>query len=124
MKIIDFAGKGNVVRFYLGADHLDNWYGDDWDDHPYEHNAGPVYDKYVTAVKDIAFPFDSLVLEPQDDYSYQGNSPWSKDDMVARRIPCLIVVPADKVDSWADNFTHYLGYDGIQKFYFGDHMEP
>ena len=30
MKIIDFEKKGNVVRFYVGSDNLENYYGDDF----------------------------------------------------------------------------------------------
>ena len=123
MKIIDFARKGNVVRFYLGEDNLDLWYGDDWDDAPYEHNAGQVYDEYVSAVKDISFPFDALVLEPQDDWNYYGNSAWSKDDMVARKTPCIIVVPPEKINDIEDRFSFYVGMDGVQRYYFGDKME-
>ena len=44
MKIIDFEIKGNQVKFYLGSDNCDNYWGDDWDDKPYEHNAGEPYD--------------------------------------------------------------------------------
>lgn len=120
MKIIDFARKGNVVRFYLGKDNLKDWYGDDWDDAPYEHNAGEVYSEYISGIKDIAFPFDTLVLEPQDDWHNQGNSSWSKDDMKARLVPCIIVVPAHKIHQWQDNFNFYVGMDGIDKYYFGD----
>ena len=78
MKIIDFEKKGNVVRFYLG-EQTENWgwtnpeykdytgktptwlkpsdryYGDDWDDKPYEHNAGTVYGEFIKGYKDIAF---------------------------------------------------------------------
>jgi hypothetical protein len=64
MKIIDFERRGNVVRLYIGNDDLAEWWGDDWNDRPYEHNAGRVYDQYVAGHVDIAFPFDSLVLEP------------------------------------------------------------
>ncbi|MCR2051054.1 hypothetical protein NSB25_27950 [Acetatifactor muris] len=37
MKIIDWERKGNVVRFALGKDGLDDWDGDDWYKTPYEH---------------------------------------------------------------------------------------
>ena len=47
MKIIDFDKKGNVVRFYLGEDVCNDYWGDDWNDAPYEHNAGTVYNRYV-----------------------------------------------------------------------------
>ena len=64
MKIIDFERKGNLVRFYLGDDDLVEWYGDDWGDTPYEHNAERVYDEYIKGYCDMMFPFDDLVLEP------------------------------------------------------------
>ena len=57
MKIIDFSKKGNVVRFYLGEDNCKDYWGDDWNDFPYEHNAGCVYDEYIAGIVDIAFPF-------------------------------------------------------------------
>lgn len=121
MKIIDFARKGNVIRFYLGDDNLKEWWGDDWNDTPYEHNAGPVYDEYITGTKDISFDYDELVLEPSDG---EYNSSWSKDDMIARRTPCIIVVPPELVDEWQDSFKYYVGMDGILKYYFGDIMTP
>lgn len=36
-KIIDFERNGNIVRFYLGdVNNSNGYYGDDWDDVPYE----------------------------------------------------------------------------------------
>ena len=143
MKIIDFEKKGNVVRFYLGEktedwgwtrpdytingktpDWLhpkDKFYGDDWDDMPYEHNAGTVYNEFIKGHRDIAFDFDDLVLEPCDG---EYNSPWCKDDMAARKVPCIIVVPKEKVDhSWNTDFKYWVAADGIKKYYFGDELE-
>lgn len=121
MKIIDFEKKGNVVRFYLGKDDLEKWWGDDWDDTPYEHNAGEVYAEFVSGHKDIAFPFDDLVLEPCNG-AY--NSEYCKDDMIARRVPCIIVVPKEIADtSWDTSFAHWAGADGVKRYYFGDRME-
>ena len=68
MKIIDFEKKGNLVRFWLGTDDCSDYWGDDWDDAPYEHNAGYVYSEYVTGYIDYVFPFETLVLEPCDDW--------------------------------------------------------
>ena len=122
MKIIDFERKGNVVRFFLGADDCFDYWGDDWDDAPYDYNAGQVYDRYVTGQKDIYFPFDSLVLEPE---SNRYNSWCTKEDMKKRKIPCIIVVPKEiHEDTWDDSFSQFVGADGIQRFYFGDPMEP
>ena len=78
MKIIDFARKGNLVRFFLGADDCLDYTGDDWNDAPYDCNAENVYEEYVTGYRDIGFQFDSLVLEPCDGFL---NTPYSKDDM-------------------------------------------
>lgn len=123
MKIIDFKRKGNVVRFYLGKDSLKDWYGDDWDDVPYEHNAEQVYSEFVSDIADIAFPFESLVLEPQDDWHNNGNSEYCKNDMVARKVPCIIVVPSNLVEDYNENFYHYISMDGVTKIYFGDNIE-
>ena len=151
MKIIDFERKGHVVRFYLGEktpewgwtnkdykrdgetpDWLkpsDTYYGDDWDDAPYEHNAGQVYDEFVKGYKDIAFDFDDFVIEPAQDYGrWSGNTPYSKDDMIDRIVPCIIVVPkelAEKHPYDDDSFSFWVGTDDdkIKKYYFGDEME-
>ena len=142
MKIIDFKKKGNVVRFYLGEETpewgwtkpdytrngktpdwlkpSDRYYGDDWDDRPYEHNAGQVYEEFIKDYKDVAFDFDDLVLEPADG-AWNCNSRWCKDDMVARKVPCIIAVPKEvHQDSWDDAFDTWSGADGIKKYYFGD----
>lgn len=123
MKIIDFKKKGNLVRFYLGDDNLNDWYGDDWNDRPYEHNAGSVYDEFIVGHCDIVFPFDLIVAEPNEDWRNNGNSDWCKDDMKERKVPCIIVVSED--DYWSDReFNKYLANDRAVKFYFGDPMEP
>ena len=119
-KIIDFERKGNLVRFYMGADDCSDYWGDDWDDAPYDCNAGEVYDRYKTGYKDVAFPFDSLVLEPSSDGSGSRRR-FSKQDMKKRKVPCIIVVPESvRGDSFLDSFDDWVGADGILKYYFGD----
>ena len=120
-KIIDFAKKGNVVRFFLGEDGLEEWWGDDWDDAPYDLNAGEVYDEYVSGHRDIAFPFDDMVLEPCEG---SMNCGYCKEDMRKRLVPCVIVVPKRIYeDSWYTDFSHWAGADGVKRFFFGDKME-
>lgn len=118
MKIIDFEKKGNVVRFYLGEDGYESYTGDDWNDVPYECNAGKVYPEYVAGYREIVFPFDATVLEPHDG---AFNSRWCKDDMKARKTPCILVSFSD---DWHDDFDHFVGDDNVLKYYFGDKMEP
>ena len=120
MKIIDFKRRGNVVRFYLGKDDCEDYTGDDWDDSPYEYNAEEVYDEYVMGHRDIAFPFDFAVVEPSDGHT---NSPWCKDDMKARKVPCIVVV-SDPDYLWYDDFDVMNAHDKAIRFYFGDKMEP
>lgn len=121
MQIIDMERKGNLVRFYLGENGK-QW-GDDWDDAPYDCNAGTVYDKYVKSVKDVSFPFDSIVLEPCDGYLY---CTYSKKDMIKRSVPCLIVVPYEIAEEFPfkkNEFCFWVGNENVKKFYFGDEME-
>lgn len=118
-EIIDFYIKGNQVRFYLGKNG-EQW-GDDWNDAPYEHNAGTVYEEYVKDTVVVAFDFDDLVLEPcRGEY----NSTYSKEDMINRQVPCVIVVPKDFVeDDWGNtDFRFWVGKDGVKKYYFGDKL--
>ena len=125
MKLIDFERKGNVVRFYLGADDCNDYWGDDWNDAPYEHNAETVYDRYVSGYCDVAFPFDSLVLEPCNGTS---NSHFSKDDMKKRVCPCVAVVApevAGENSSWRmEDYSYWAasGAEGVWRFYFNDHI--
>lgn len=126
MKIIDFDKKGNVVRFYLGDDTCQDYWGDDWNDRPYEHNAGTVYDEFVKGYVDVAFPFGANVLDPESDWTYHGNSPFCKEDFKKRRTPCVIVLPVNVVEENyldADSYSHNVGNDNIEKFYYNDPVE-
>ena len=113
--VIDIAQKGNVVRFYLGKkegkwgwtnpdyrdgdgkvpDWLrpsDTYYGDDWDDAPYQHNAGPVYDEFIRGFIDISFPYDCTLITSVDDADYTPK--YTMNDVVDGKIPALLVFPA------------------------------
>lgn len=124
MKIIDFDKKGNVIRFYFGDDSLTDYWGDDWNDRPYECNAGTVYEEFVKGYVDVAFDFDSLVLEPENDWRNRGNSQWCKDDMRERKVPCIIVVPKElREDEWEDGFNYWVAADRVRKVYFNDPID-
>ena len=112
MKIIDYAKKGNLVRFYLGKDDCNNYYGDDWDDAPYLDNAGKVYDKFVIGTWDICFSFNCIVLEPYLE-SYL-NSTLTKNDFKEKKIPCLRIIFGDN-----DQYKNNTGLD----IYFNDTIE-
>lgn len=125
MKIIDFEKRGNVVRFYLGEDNLTDYWGDDWDDAPYELNAGIVYDEYVSQYVDYAFPIDYLTLEPKDNWRWRNNSPYTKQDMKEGKAACLLIVnPIErKIDWWSDEFNFWAGNKNVLKIYFNDSFD-
>ena len=113
MKIIDFDKKGNVVRFYLGPTNKNDYWGDDWSDKPYEENAGSVYDRFVTGIIDIAFPFDYSVFEPADSY-WNQTSNCSKEDLKNEKLPCIVVSTND------DDYYGLAASKSAAKFFFNE----
>ena len=125
-KIIDFKRNGTVVRFYLGADDCKNYHGDDWDNRPYEHNAGTVYNEFVSGYIEIAFPMSCNVLDAESDYRYCGNSPFCKEDFKKRTAPCIVVLPPEFIKNDYLHYTSYsenLGNLNALRFYFEDAVE-
>ncbi len=123
MKIIDLEVTDNKIRFYLGNDDLQEWWGDDWNDIPYEHNAGTVYLRFVIETEDVAIDFQDTVIEPCD---CQMNSPYSKDDFRYRKVPCLIVIKkGDYPEKFSkfDTYQDFICYEKSIKIYFGDNIQ-
>ena len=147
MKIIDVEVKGNSLRFYLGEktekwgwtvpDYKidgetpkwlkpsDTYYGDDWDDAPYQHNAGTVYGEFIKGEKNISFKYGDVVVTPADTDNIYGRG-YSKDDMVARKVPCVIIIPEkylkdNDLYGWQlDTYEKAIGVDCAKKIYYGD----
>ena len=124
MKIIDFYIKGNQVKFYVGADNCKDYWGDDWDDRPYEHNAGSVYDDFVLGYFVKNFDFDDIVTEPANG-AYYGNSHYSKEDMKNRKVPCVCVLPKEFVEPYTyyDSFYDIVTNENSIKYFFGDKVD-
>lgn len=127
--ICDWQAKGNAVRLWCcDRDKYDDIWGDDWNDQPYEHNAGRVYDKYVDEVIDIYFDFDVVVLEAENDWSFGGNSPFSKQDFKEGKAPIFIAYWPQENDYWDGSEYHLLmggkNNNHILKFYMGDMIKP
>lgn len=59
-------------KAYFTDQPLDKQWGDDWDDAPYEYNAGPPYTD--AGVQITCLYFEGLFLTPDDGHT---NSPWS-----------------------------------------------
>lgn len=120
MKVIDFEKKGNLFRLYLGNDDCDDYWGDDWNDCPYEHNAGEVYDRYVTGIAYIVMAWAGGVTEPADDWHYGGNTPYCKEDFKNGKAPCLLLIPPTEADVWwnMDDFSRFMGNKNVIKVYY------
>lgn len=116
MKIIDFEHYGNVIRLYLGADDCEDYWGDDWNNAPYEHNAGKVYSEYIQGYVEFAFPLKYDVCEACHGYF---NSPFSKEDMINRKIPCLTISTepnieiyfGDNIDEISKQIEEFGGFE-------------
>jgi len=123
MKIIDFTKTSNCVKFFLGADDCDDYHGDDWNDTPYEDNAGKVYDRYVLGTRTIYFDIEDVILEPSDSW---GTSCLSMNDLKERKSPCCIVVLSQALEGKEGHitFNDWVNYKGAIKYYLGDNMEP
>lgn len=140
--IIDFHCRGNVIRFFLGRQTEETgwyvkvpdyakdskahiYYGDDWDDCPYDCNAGEVYDEFIDSIIDVAVDYDSVVTEPRDGVL---NCNWSKDDMVSKKVPCVAILPStghDIFNNWnlVDNFEAVCMHENAIKVYFGNDID-
>lgn len=119
-KLIDFERKGNVVRLYLGRDGLRRWYGDDWDDRPYEHNAETVYAEYVIGWLDVALGFDMDVLEPADGHV---NSRWSKDDMEVGYVAMVAAFQRSDFTLWPSAFEDVASARQTTLLHMGDALD-
>ncbi len=125
IKIIDFCKKGNLLRLYLGADDCKNYWGDDWNDKPYEHNAGCVYDEYIEAVVDLVVTFDGAFIEPADDWAYSGSTPFSKEDFKLCKTPCILVVSQSVAEQYwsTEEYIGMIGNKDVMKIYFNDKFD-
>jgi hypothetical protein len=119
LKIIDVDQKGQLVKFYLADDDLEEWTGDDWNDTPFEHNAGSVYDEYVCGELTVVYKWDDLVIQP--DWGLT-NSSYCKDDMIARRIYALCVLKTEDRDKsdYAWRADMVAGNSKAIRIYMGD----
>lgn len=118
LKIIDWERKGNVVRFYFGDKDCNDYWGDDWDDAPYDCNAENVSLRYVKFVIDVAFGFDTEVYEPCDG---ELNCGLCKDDFKTEHTPFLLIVPKELFESYSwseESYRFWLGTKDVIKLYF------
>lgn len=64
-RIIDRRRRHGLIRLYLAGRPDPGYTGDDWDDSPYERNAGPVCQDFVDATPTLAVPWGLAAVEPR-----------------------------------------------------------
>ena len=118
-EIIDYECKGNAIRFYLGKNGT-QW-GDDWGD-PFD-NAGTAYQKYWAATIDLYVGTDYTVLTPKD-ISYNYYSGYSKEKMMHRCFPCVVLMPDSAKDDYYEfTFDKCQGHADATRFYCGEDLQ-
>jgi hypothetical protein len=97
---------------YFTTQELSKQWGDDWNDHPYEHNSGTPYDWGPNSeggawdIYKVAFDADGLV-EPRDGHL---NSPFSVEQINAGAIAWL------RSSQWSDNKIVIPAGTPLEKF--------
>lgn len=82
-----------IYKLYFTDEDINDLYGDDWNDRPYEHNASEPYG--IKSNKDKEVTFETYILESYNirvPCSGYLNSPWSVDDILAKKVPWLETV--------------------------------
>lgn len=77
--LIDFCDRGNGIRLYFGSS-VELITSDDWNDVPYEHNAGIVYSEYVNFYVDVLIPFRWQITDPTSELDQYTNSQYCRND--------------------------------------------
>ena len=84
----DFELNEKELMAYFTLASMDEQWGDDWDDAPYEHNAGTPYDDiWVDDVRteieilQVPFAVKSYNFSLPNDFAYGGNSPFAVTDI-------------------------------------------
>ncbi len=113
-KILDFEIYGNQVKLFLGNENTNDYYGDDWDDYPYEHNAGKVYSRFVSSIYILNVPFKFSVFEPSD---FTTIDSYCMNDMKDGVVPAIILSSNSK---YYDSFEMALGDRDSIKIYLND----
>lgn len=115
MNIIDLQVNGSFITIFLGENGK-QW-GDDWDDAPFEHNAGQVYDKFVKEKLNFCLSPEYEFTSPSSFYS---NSPFSMESFRDRKVPRYIITKQNK---WWSSFEEALCDKDAIQIYFGDSID-
>lgn len=91
-KIIDAEVRGNRIDLYLAKPDIKDWWGDDWNDTPYEHNCGTVYSDFVEKKFTLYVMGDYTVHEACEILSDGHDSHVCRDNFKKGGIPMVAIV--------------------------------
>jgi hypothetical protein len=100
---IDPTGKQQCPRVFFTTGDITKEWGDDWNDAPWEHNAGSPYcnqksaDYFVMRIENG----DLTSIRTPDEYGHGGNSPYSVEMINKGFCPWLVV------DIWKPDLREY-----------------
>lgn len=89
--IIGINQKGNLLELALTSNFDKNTHGDDWDDKPYDINAGEVYQEYVSKYQIVYVPFNKTVYT-YSNYHNLTHVNLSMLDLLHKKEPILYIV--------------------------------
>lgn len=104
--LIDACWQGNTLRVYFGSS-VEEITGDDFNDVPYEHNAGIVYSEYVKCVLDTMIPFGYTICDPASELGNYENSTLCRDDFKSGEIPLFWIT--DETESHKNDLIFRMG---------------
>lgn len=94
------SGEQEHYAYFTPSEYFDDQWGDDWNDAPYEHNAGCPYDDIDGKEYEIIrVPFQKptkLWVKFPDDYGC-GNSPFSVEDINSGAVAWMYGKSGDRV---------------------------
>ena len=98
---VESLGWDIAALYYSNKDAKDVW-GDDWNDRPYEHNAGEPYMNDGDTFEKIIIDVGSQMQLPEDGYL---NSPYSVEDINSGAIAWIRIIEGKHSYSLAANST-------------------
>lgn len=118
LKICWIKNKGNYIRFYFTTQ--DDYWGDDWNDAPWEDNAGDVYCEFVEYFVDVVVPFNYRVTHNLN-YCYNSHrSNVAIQDLVDNNAPFIyITADCDEPEIYEKikkNFCHFSFNESFSQF--------
>ena len=116
----DFELNEKEFMAYFTPISMDEQWGDDWDDAPYEYNAGIPYDdtwvdeeRTKIEILQVPFAIKSYNFSLPNDFAYGGNSPFAVVDINHGAVAWIYDVVARKTNS---KYVAIQGGDDLETF--------